>query len=65
MSGPAGFTMFDVFEEVDGVVYTFVDEAALEAWAIDGQETYANVRPATPADRVTDAELYAWMDGSA
>lgn len=60
MSG--GYTMFDVFEEVDELVYTFPDDDALEAWALHGAETYITARPAEPADRFTDAELHAWMD---
>lgn len=59
-----GFTMFDVFEEVDELVYTFPDDDALEAWALHGQETYVAVRPAAPEDRVTDADLHTWMDAA-
>ena len=63
MSG-GGFTMFDVFEEVDELVYTFPDDDALEAWALHGDETYVAVRAAGPADRVSDADLHAWMDAA-
>ena len=63
MSGGT-FTMFDVFEEVDEVVYTFPDDDALEAWALHGEETYVAVRPAEAGDRIDDAELHAWMDAA-
>lgn len=63
MSAPA-FTMFDVFEEVDEVVYTFADDDALEAWALHGKETYVSVRPARPEDRISDAELQAFLDAA-
>ena len=60
MTAPA-FTMVDVFEEVDQVVYTFADETALTAWALDGEATYVSVRPAEPDDVIDPAELYAML----
>lgn len=60
-----GFTMFDVFEEIDELVYTFPDDDALEAWALHGEETYISVRPAEPADRISDEELAAFLDAAA
>ena len=60
MSAPA-FTMFDVFEEIDQVVYTFADEPALTAWALDGEATYLSVRPADAQDVIDPAELYAML----
>ena len=60
MTAPA-LTMFDVFEEIDQVVYTFADEPALTAWALDGEATYVTVRPAGPGDAIDPAELYAML----
>lgn len=60
MSAPA-FTMLDVFEEIDQVVYTFADEPALTAWALDGEATYLCVRPAEAQDVIDPAELYAML----
>lgn len=58
----AGFTMFDVFEEIDDLVYSFPDAAALEAWSLHGDETFTEVRPAEADDRVDPAELQAMFD---
>jgi hypothetical protein len=55
------FTLLDVFEEVDQVVYTFTSEDDLERWALTGAETFAEVRPATPDDVVSDDELARLM----
>ena len=60
MSTPAP-TMYDVFEEIDDLVYTFEGDAALAAWSLDGEATYVSVRPATPADVVDMAELEAML----
>ncbi len=58
----AGFTMFDVFEEIDDLVYTFPDDDALEAWSLHGDETFTGVRPAQADDRIDPAELQAMFD---
>lgn len=58
------YTMLDVFEEVDDLVYTFPNDVALEAWALHGDETFVAVRPAKAEDRITDEALHAWMDGT-
>lgn len=55
------FTILDVFEEIDHVVYTFQDEKALAAWSLHGTETYTSVRPADPGDAIDPAELYALL----
>jgi hypothetical protein len=56
------FTLYDVFEEVDQLVYTFEGDEALAAWSLDGEQSYASVRPATPEDAADPAELQAMFD---
>lgn len=56
------FTMFDVFEEVDELVYTFDSDDALEAWSLDGEDSFVSVRPATAEDRIDAVELQAMLD---
>lgn len=53
------YTMYDVFEEIDQLVYTFEGDEALAAWSLDGEQTFTSVRPATPADIVAPDELEA------
>ena len=66
MSRPSHpYTLLDVFEEVDQVVYTFADEDALTACALNGDETFVAARPATAQDAISDDELYAWIAADA
>lgn len=63
MSAPI-LSIYDVFEEVDQLVYTFEGDDALAAWSLDGEQSYTSVRPATTADTPDAAELQAMFDGA-